>query len=168
MIIDFSRIENHIKRIKQAKANIITAINKLGANISVDSKMDEISVNVEDTVSEAVDDGNLIAENIKKDVTILGVTGTYEGNGGGGTLNTCTIKIINECISNGHGIIQYGFTCLTNGEINVVVYDGERIKDTEMTFDNVICGSVFYVEHMGYSFAAPYCENGTSPATLFN
>ena len=29
-------------------------------------------------------DANLIAENIKKDVTIFGTTGTYEGSGGGG------------------------------------------------------------------------------------
>lgn len=29
-------------------------------------------------------DSNIQAENIKKDVTILGVTGTYEGSGGGG------------------------------------------------------------------------------------
>lgn len=30
-------------------------------------------------------DSNIIPENIKKDVTILGVTGTYEGSGGGST-----------------------------------------------------------------------------------
>lgn len=29
-------------------------------------------------------DSNITPENIKKDVIILGVTGTYEGNGGGG------------------------------------------------------------------------------------
>lgn len=30
-------------------------------------------------------DSNIVAGNIKKDVEILGVTGTYEGSGGGGT-----------------------------------------------------------------------------------
>lgn len=30
-------------------------------------------------------DSNIQAGNIKKDVTILGVTGTYEGSGGGGS-----------------------------------------------------------------------------------
>jgi hypothetical protein len=36
-----------------------------------------------------VDDANLTAENIKKDVSILGVTGTYEGSGGGYAI--CTL-----------------------------------------------------------------------------
>ena len=30
-------------------------------------------------------DSNIVPGNIKKDVTILGVTGTYEGEGGGGS-----------------------------------------------------------------------------------
>lgn len=33
-------------------------------------------------------DNNIIAENIKKDVTILGITGNYEGSGGGGSGTT--------------------------------------------------------------------------------
>ena len=37
-------------------------------------------------------DSNIQAGNIKKDVTILGVTGTYEGSGGGGSFR-CTNKI---------------------------------------------------------------------------
>jgi hypothetical protein len=36
-------------------------------------------------------DYNLVPENIKKDVSIFGVTGTYEGSGGGGSLETCTV-----------------------------------------------------------------------------
>lgn len=41
---------------------------------------DEVSVGTYATAQ--VVDANLIAANIKKDVTILGVTGTYEGEGG--------------------------------------------------------------------------------------
>ena len=37
-------------------------------------------------------DSNIQAGNIKKDVTILGVTGTYEGSGGGGGGFRCTNK----------------------------------------------------------------------------
>ena len=36
-------------------------------------------------------DSNLVAGNIKKDVAILGVTGTYEGSGGGGSAVNCKI-----------------------------------------------------------------------------
>lgn len=46
-------------------------------------------------------DSNLKAENIKKDVTIFGVKGTYEGSGGGGggsaSVETCTVRI--SCFS---------------------------------------------------------------------
>lgn len=37
-------------------------------------------------------DVNLTAENIKKDVSIFGVTGTYEGSGGGASVATYTIQ----------------------------------------------------------------------------
>lgn len=36
-------------------------------------------------------DRNLIASNIKSGTSIFGVTGTYEGSGGGGSLETCTV-----------------------------------------------------------------------------
>lgn len=39
-------------------------------------------------------DANLVAANIKKDTTILGITGTYEGSGGGGG-STVNCKIFN-------------------------------------------------------------------------
>lgn len=40
-------------------------------------------------------DANLVAANIKKDTTILGVTGTYEGSGGGGGGSSVNCKIFN-------------------------------------------------------------------------
>ena len=48
-------------------------------------------------------DANIIAGNIKKDVSILGVTGDYEGSGGGG-LQGYTLTIIADDNSNGPDI----------------------------------------------------------------
>lgn len=42
------------------------------------------SVDVTSYANAQIQSSTLIAENIKKDVSILGVTGTYEGSGGGG------------------------------------------------------------------------------------
>ena len=38
-------------------------------------------------------DANLVAENIKKDVVVLGITGTYEGGGGSSDFSTATITL---------------------------------------------------------------------------
>lgn len=40
-----------------------------------------------------VGDANLVAGNIKSGVSIFGVAGSYEGSGGGGSVETCTITI---------------------------------------------------------------------------
>lgn len=48
-------------------------------------KLNITDTNVKDVTNYAqaqVVDANLVAENIKKDVTVLGITGTYEGGGG--------------------------------------------------------------------------------------
>lgn len=57
-------------------------------------------------------DANLVAGNIKKDITIFGVTGTYEGGGGGGGVDPTTVRgfAITDAatpVPNTHG---YGFT----------------------------------------------------------
>ena len=40
-------------------------------------------------------DANLLAENIKKDVSVLGITGAYEGGGGSSDFSTATVVIDN-------------------------------------------------------------------------
>ena len=54
-------------------------------------------------------DANLIAENIKKDVTIFGTTGTYEGSGGGGGGDSKFVT----------GTFTTSSSTSTNGTINV-------------------------------------------------
>lgn len=60
-------------------------------------------------------DSNIIPANIKKDVTILGVTGTYEGEGGG-------FRCINKIVLNGEPNIStinsVSYQYLFDGELN--------------------------------------------------
>jgi hypothetical protein len=52
-------------------------------------------------------DYNLVPENIKKDVSIFGVTGTYEGSGGGGSLETCTVSLGIDGPTMGDTLVYY-------------------------------------------------------------
>ena len=146
MAIDFTNIENEYTRIQNAKADIITAMNKLGANISEDSKMDEISVSVEDTASGAIDDGNLVAENIKKDVTIFGVTGTYEGSGGSAESLPCSVTII---VPGSFGHVNYiiGF----DNNDKPIYITGTIDYDSQYTISNLKYGSMLNVSHGPYN-----------------
>ena len=50
-------------------------------------------VNCSTYATAQVSDADLVAENIKKDVNILGVTGSYEGGGGSSDFSTATVTI---------------------------------------------------------------------------
>ena len=65
-------------------------------------------------------DANLVAGNIKKDVSIFGVTGTYEGGGGGGGVTTATI-----------GNIEFGTVYYTNESMEVV--QSSALRSTGVT-----------------------------------
>lgn len=65
----------------------LTGYTTVFASGDVDSQLDLTSFNGQ------VDAPTLVAENIKSGVNILGVTGTYEGSGGGGSLETCTVSL---------------------------------------------------------------------------
>lgn len=58
-------------------------------------------------------DSNIVAGNIKKDVEILGVTGTYEGSGGGGTTS----------VSFTAGIGSSGYYITSNGVATEIPID---------------------------------------------
>ena len=56
-------------------------------NMTSGTAAQTITQGYHDGTGEVAGDADLTAENIKKDVTIFGVTGTYEGGGGGSTYN---------------------------------------------------------------------------------
>lgn len=74
-------------------AESVTTVEPTGKK-TIDSTAE---VDVSLYASAQVVDADLVAGNIKKDVNILGVTGTYEGGGGGSSdFSTCTVVISNE------------------------------------------------------------------------
>lgn len=76
-------------------------------------------------------DANIVSVNIRKDVVILGVTGSYEGSGGGGVTGH-TITFDNQGI--GHGIVVYksdgtSQEITSDGTVQDVVYFRTRSDD---------------------------------------
>ena len=75
-------------------------------------------------------------------------------SGGGGDIETCTIKIINECVSLGAGYLIYCFTCLENNAVTGKIYNGSCKQESETIIENVICNSPLYMYFGGYGFLA--------------
>ena len=65
-------------------------------------------VNCSTYATAQVSDADLVAENIKKDVNILGVTGSYEGGGGSSDFSTAELTIIVDSNPNNYGAMIYG------------------------------------------------------------
>lgn len=85
-------------------------------------------------------DANLVAGNIKNGVSIFGVTGTYEGeSGGGANIATCTVNII-WSITPRRPIITA--TTFENGAISIFT---SKTESGTVTIPNVVCGSVVTV-----------------------
>ena len=76
-------------------------------------------------------DKNLVASNIKKDATIFGVTGTYEG----ARINTCTVNVT---FTKNTGNTLISATTFANGAISVF---NSRSHSGTVTIANVVCGS---------------------------
>jgi hypothetical protein len=97
-------------------------------------------------------DSNLVASNIKKGTSIFGVTGTYEGSGGGsssgGSVETCTVTMnlpTGVCVF-GYGEFQvlYSGTSLGTYSMPSTKVNAHMIAvDTTRVFNNLPLGSTF-------------------------
>ena len=77
-------------------------------------------------------DSNIIAGNIKKDVTILGVTGNYEGSGGGGSSGTTDVPLTRISDDNGNeiGTWYMNFEDANGNLFKVICLDAQYRNDT--------------------------------------
>ena len=98
---DITANGNDIDVYSYAKVNVNVPNPSTGkVNITTTSE-----VNVTDYATAQVVDSDLIASNIKKDVNILGVVGTYEGGGGGGSVEEKDVNFYDY-----DGTLLYSYT----------------------------------------------------------
>ena len=111
-------------------------------------------------------DANITAGNIKKDVSILGVTGTYEGSGGGGgDSGTTDVELTRISDDNGNEIGTYymDFVDSSNNSYKVIVLDAQyRKASTQWCSDrNTITNMPLYTS----SLNAWWYDNAKETAT---
>ena len=90
-----------------------------------------------------VSSATLLAENIKKDVSILGVTGSYEGGGGSSDFSTATVTLVRSGDP-------------TTKDISIVPIDADSGNDATISFDDYF-ESTFEVPVPG-SFSVIYTD----------
>lgn len=99
-------------------------------------------------------DSNLVASNIKKDVTIFGVTGTHEG---GASIATCTINVK---FTTNAGNCLTSATTFSNGAFSAF---NSTTKSGTFTIQNVVCGSALSI---GTTYMCSLYWSGSQQAHL--
>ena len=108
-----------------------------------------------------VSSATLLAENIKKDVNILGVTGSYEGGGGSSDFSTAEVTInVGTGISN----VVFNLTANDDNLLNAEIYDGELFLDPFV--EDVEDGTTLSIVYLGSYFYAFAASSGGSLPTL--
>lgn len=125
------------------------------------------------SISLSVTDANFIASNIKSGVTIFGLTGTYEGSGGGTTptgvsIGTKTVTPASTSSVSFTGlsgqptafIITYTGTLAEGNKISTIMYDGTKIDGQYMTTTSNWGSTTKNITYNSDSFTYTY-SNGT-------
>ena len=89
-------------------------------------------INVTNYATAQVVDSNLSAENIKKDISILGVTGTFEG--GSGSSSEDRLKKLLDATKTAHGLF-YHYTGTSVDDL-ISYSDTENVTDMQSMFEN--------------------------------
>lgn len=127
---NFDNLATAISSIPSGSSPVITSLSVTpttsSQTITAPSGTDGYSpVNVAAVTSSI--DANITAGNIKKDVSILGVTGTYEGSGGGGG-GDITLTRISDDNGNEIGTYYMDFVDSSNNSYKVIVLDAQYRK----------------------------------------
>ena len=107
--------------------------------ITPDTGYELARVTVEAVTSDI--DSNIVAENIKKDISILGVTGTYEGSGGGtveGIKQFATVEEMNNSTNNKEGELAVVYrsevqNATVDSKFQVATFPDTVVLDTAIT-----------------------------------
>lgn len=112
-------------------------------------------------------DANIAAGNIKKDVTILGVTGTYEGSGGGGDVQIIK-KEISDSLSGSATITKTGtyhlWTDLTKTYLNNFAFKVNGADATTL----IDAGFKSQDDPVGQGFGYSYYEFNLTAGDVFS
>lgn len=103
-------------------------------------------------------DSNLVASNIKKGVTIFGVTGTHEG---GASIATCNVTI-DISVSGGY----FGVTATTFDGSAISTFAQNKSSGT-FSIENVVCGSIITIICNGYFSISSSMSNNVVGASSF-